>query len=111
MNSVTINGRTIVSSGSITISNGQIIIDGQSVDGLENEKTININIEGPVESLIIDNATKISVVGNVHELTSKNGNIEVTGNVTGNVENKNGNVDCGNVGGDVNTKNGNIRHR
>lgn len=112
MNQIIINGKTIVSnSGSISISGGKVTIDGKEVEGFENEKTLNIEVKGDLESLTVDNASTIRVEGNAGEVVSKNGNIEVRGNVSGNVESKNGNIDCGNVGGNVETKNGNIKHR
>lgn len=53
MNNITINGKTIShSGGSISISNGKVVIDGVEVSDLDSiqEKQIFINITGDVET-------------------------------------------------------------
>ena len=47
-----------------------------------------------------------------YELTKlkRIGNIQVKGNVSGDVTNKNGNIVCRDVGGDASTKNGDVIH-
>jgi hypothetical protein len=111
MNIVNINGRTIKSNGNITISGSRVFIDGNEIETEETEKTINIQVDGAVQNLVVDSASEIKINGNVSEISSKNGNVTIIGNVSGNVDNKNGNIECADVGGDVTTKNGNIRHK
>jgi len=106
---IVINGKSF-KGNSVSISGNNIIIDGNVVDGLEDEKVINIKVDGNIETLDIDNCDKIDITGECGVVTSKNGNIMIKGNVSGDVTNKNGNIMCHSVGGDVETKNGNIVH-
>jgi hypothetical protein len=106
-----INGVNINSNGkSVTISGGNIYIDGVAFDS-KDSKIINIEITGDVDSLNIDICSKLGITGNCNSVKSHNGNIDIGGNVTLSVETHNGDVDCGNVGGNVVTKNGNIKHK
>lgn len=110
MSVVIINGKTYGSeTGSVSIINGKVIIDGK--DMTPDSKEINVTINGNVETLNVDTANKIQVIGSCGSLVSHNGEINIDGNVSGNVENRNGNIDCMNVGGNVSTRNGNIKHR
>ncbi len=126
MNRVTINGKTITSSGSISIINGKVYIDGKEQE-TGDEKVINISIEGNVEKLEAPGCGTITVSGNagtvsttsgdveiggdVHSgVSSTSGNIEVEGNVSGNLSSTSGNIKCKNVVGDVRTMSGNIKH-
>lgn len=111
MNIINVNGKIIKSNkGDITISGNKVFVDGVEID-TEDEKTINVNVDGNVQTLIVDNANEIKINGDAYDVSSKNGNVTIIGNVSGNVDNKNGNISCGDVGGDVTTKNGNIRHK
>ena len=89
MNSITINGKTIVSSGdTIIVRNGKVISDGV---------TIQDNLYGDVEITIDGDVKNIDTVGNVTVNGNVTGDIDTTGNVivSGDV---NGDVDCmGNI--------------
>ena len=127
MNSVTINGKTITSKGSVSIINGQVIIDGVKQD-TGDAKEINISIEGNVETLNAPGCNTISVSGDVTKLSTSSGDVEVGGNVlsgiqcssgdvevegdvSGSIQTSSGDVKCGRVAGDVTTMSGNIRHK
>lgn len=109
MNTVTINGVTISHSGSISVINGKVIVDGKDVT--PNAKEINISVDGPIEKLEVDACTKLSVVGNVGNVKTVSGGVDITGNVTGSVSCVSGRVDCGNIGGSVSTVSGAVKHR
>lgn len=126
MNRVTINGKTITSSGSISIINGKVFIDGKEQE-TGDEKVINISIEGNVEKLEAPGCGTITVSGNAgtisttsgdvevggdvsNGINSTSGDIEVEGNVSGNVSTTSGNIKCKNVAGNANTMSGNIKH-
>ena len=89
MNSITINGKTIVSSGdTVIVRNGNIISDGV---------TIQDNLRGNVEITIDGDVRDIEASGSVTVNGNVNGSIDAMGNVTvsGNI---NGDVDCmGNI--------------
>ena len=103
---IIINGKSY-SGSNLTISNNKVIIDGVVV-GDDDSKIINIKVEGNINSLIVDNCNKLEIVGDCHNVSSKNGNISIKGNVENNVENKNGNIVAKNIAGNATTKNGNI---
>ena len=107
---IIINGKTIITNGgSIQVGNGKIIIDG--VDMTPDSKEINIEVVGNVETLEVDTCNKVKITGDVKSVKSHNGNIDIGGNVSGDVSTHNGNIDCGDVQGSVTTRNGNIKHR
>ena len=84
MGVISINGRTLnFSGGDISISNGQIIINGQRFGDDLKSDVVHLKIEG-----------------DVNNVTVKNGSVEITGNVHGNVD-AGGSVTCGNVGNNV----------
>jgi hypothetical protein len=106
---IQINGKTY-KGNNISMNNGKILIDGKAVEGHEDEKVINVTVNGNINSLAIDDCEEIKITGECGAVTSKNGNIVVKGNVTGDAISKNGNIVCSNVGGSAETKNGNIVH-
>ena len=111
MNRVTINGTTIVTSGrSISVVGNKVIIDGKEID-LPDAKQINISVEGSVEKLEVDVCEKISVTGNVGNLASQSGDVEVAGNVSGSIQTMSGDVRCGAVGGNISTMSGDVKNR
>ena len=94
----------------LQINKNQIFIDGELVELKEDEKSINITVNGNIEMLNVDYCNELKIIGDCKDITSKNGNIQVEGNVNRNITSKNGNIICRNVGGDIETKNGNIIH-
>ena len=106
---VVINGKKY-SGNSVSVMDNKVFIDGKRVDQSDDEKVINIVVEGNINSLEVDSCEKLEVTGNCGNVASKNGNIRINGDVSGDVTNKNGDIDCFNVGGDVSTKNGDVHH-
>ncbi len=106
---VTINGKTY-KGNNLQISGNQVFIDGKQVGPQEGETTINITVDSNVQTLDVDYCDKLEITGDCGNVTSKNGDIQVKGNVGGDVINKNGNIVCRDVGGDAETKNGNVIH-
>ena len=116
------NGRTIVVNGdvirgqkinSMVISGGRITIDGKSLSELdvEDEKEINITIQGNLERLEVDYCDKLTVTGNAKRVKATQGDIEIHGNVEGDVHANMGAITCGNVEGDCHANMGNIYRR
>lgn len=108
-NMIEVNGKRYVGNN-LTVINDVVYIDGKRVDENGNTKTINITIDADVETVNVDNCYKLDVTGQCGSVSSKNGDIKINGDVSGDVTNKNGDIKCGNISGDVDNKNGNIKH-
>lgn len=106
---IRLNGKTY-NGNNMTIINGKIILDGKEVKDFEDEKVINIVIEGNYSGdLNVDSCNFIKVRGDVKgNIKSTNGKIECK-NVEGDVEATNGNINCENIGHNVSNMNGNIK--
>lgn len=109
VNSITINGKNIISSGSVIVSNGKVIVGG--VDVTPEGKEITIIVDGNVDKLEVDVCSKVTITGNANTVRMTNGNVEIQGAVSGDVTTTNGSVDCGDIAGSVSTTNGDIKHR
>ncbi len=105
---ININGKTF-SGNSVTINNGKIIIDG--VDQTPDSKTVNIEITANIQTLKVDHANSISVKGDIGNLSTQSGDVDIEGNVSGSISTMSGDVDCGNVGGNISTMSGDVKHR
>ena len=107
INGVIISGD--ISGNSIVVRNGKVIIDGKDVtpDG----KEINISVEGNINELKIDSCEKFSITGNVGNVSTKSGDVDISGDVNGSIQTMSGDVDCYNVGGSISTKSGDVKHR
>ena len=109
------NGKTVINGkvyenirGNMFITDEGIFINGKPVEEYQEPPVIKIEITGSVDAIESENAD-VTVNGPAGSVTTKNGNVQVSGGVKGNVDTKNGNVTVGGgVGGDVTTKNGNI---
>jgi hypothetical protein len=106
--SIIINGRQINASGrSVSVVNGNVIIDGRRID-VEPASVYNIVVEGNVEEVSGDFA-KIEVKGNAESIKTMSGSARVEGAVAGSVSTMSGSVSVrGSVGGSVSTMSGNI---
>lgn len=106
---------SISGGGTINITDGNILVDGKPLDELNvsdvNEKEINITIQGEVDHIDIDYCNRITVNGNVKRVKTNQGDIDITGDVDGDVHTNMGDVTCGNIKGDCHTNMGNIRRR
>lgn len=104
MNRVEINGQTYTSSGSISVTNGRVVIDGQSIaEDSKNVMTIKI-VEGSIGELNTDLSVVCeNVTGNV-----KAGGSVSADNIGGNVD-AGGSVSCDDVGGSINAG-GSVSH-
>ncbi len=107
MGVVNINGR-IFSGNSISLKNGKVFIDGKAIN-TGNDKQINIEVTGNIDSLIVDYCNDVKVNGDVSKVKTMSGNVEVAGNVTGDIKSMSGDVKCGDVGGRIKTMSGNVR--
>lgn len=103
---ININGKTF-SGNDVVINNGKIIIDGKEINN-EDQKTININIEGNLDSLEVGSCNKLSIKGDVGTVESGSADLAINGNVGGSVRTGSGDVVCGKVSGSVKTGSGDI---
>jgi hypothetical protein len=103
-----IGGRYVSSSSkNVSIVNGKVIVDGQTID-LE-DKVINVEITGNVDLLSADVCTKITVNGEVGTVKTMSGDVEVSGKVTGSVSTMSGDVRAGSIGGNASSMSGDIK--
>lgn len=79
---------------SIVIAKGKVTINGKTVD-TKADKKITIIVKGNCGKIVADNCLEI----------------EVHGDVEGNVETMSGDVTCKNIGGKVSTMSGDVRSR
>ena len=89
-----INGRRMnISGGNVSIDNGNLIINGTSVDlsSFGDEKVFNIVIQGNVET-IDGEATSVTVEGDVGSVKGMSGTVKVAGDVKGNISTMSGKV-------------------
>ena len=76
---------------------------------MEKDTIENIEIRGDVGALDVGRCNRINVSGNAKKVKSTFGDIEINGNVEGDVKSTSGDVECQDVGGSVETTSGEIR--
>ena len=109
--------RTITNvNGTMSIVNGKVIVDGKPYvmgDGLDDgvQPIVTIEITGNVERLDVDACKEIRINGNCKRVHTQMGDINITGDVDGDVHTNMGSIECGNVGGDAHTNMGSIHYR
>lgn len=115
MGVIVINGQRFQYNGSLSIINGRYFVDGKEVRDLseltKDQKEVNITIDGDINKLEVDCCDRIYVKGKVGKIKSTSGDIEVGGDVEGDVQTVSGDINCGNISGDASTVSGNIRRK
>jgi len=101
MATIIVNGKSYIGDSVKVIVNGTVIIP----DG----KEINIEVNGDIKELIVDVCDKCTINGNVVNATTSTGELNINGDVTGDVKTDVGGVKCGNVGGNIKTDIGNVK--
>lgn len=110
MNSIKINGMTITGGRNITVMNNRVFIDGKDVT--PDAKEIRIEVAGNVERLEADVCSTISISGDVGNVATQSGDVNVQGSIRGSVSTMSGDVDSGGpIGGNVSTMSGDIKRR
>ena len=112
MGTAIINGKKINYTGTLTVINGKFFVDGKEVTDWESldkdQKHIDIKVEGDIDRLQVDDCDSVTITGNCNKVKTVSGDVEIGGDV----ESVSGNIDIsGNVSGDVKTVSGNIRHK
>jgi hypothetical protein len=106
MNRITINGVSIVSGRSISVSGNKVFVDGKDVT--PDAKIIRIEVHGNVGDLSADACESILINGSVDgSVSTQSGDVKC-GDVGGGVSTMSGDVKCGVVGGSVKTMSGDI---
>ena len=95
-----------IEGNSISIINNKIFVDGKEIE--TEEKVINIIVEGNLDKLEVDCCNSIKVNGVTKDVEVSNGNITISGDVKGNVNNINGNIIAKVINGNCKTINGDI---
>lgn len=99
-------GNINIKGNNVSIINNKIFVDGKEI-GTE-EKEINIIVERNLDKLEVDCCNSIKVNGVTKDVEVSNGNITISGDVKGNVNNINGNIIAKVVNENCKTKNGDI---
>ena len=99
-------GNISIKGNNVSIINNKIFVDGKEI-GTE-EKEINIIVERNLDKLEVDCCNSIKVNGVTKDVEVSNGNITISGDVKGNVNNINGNIIAKVVNENCKTKNGDI---
>lgn len=108
---VTVNGQTYRNIlGDVSIINNKIFVNGKPLSDLNklSEKNIIINIDGNIESLSVDCCQAVSITGDVDNVKTSSGDIDIKGNVKNGIQTASGDIQCGNVEGNISTKSGDI---
>ena len=95
-----------IEGNSVSIINNKIFVDGKEIE--TEEKVINIIVEGNLDKLEVDCCNSIKVNGVTKDIEVSNGNIAISGDVKGNVNNVNGNIIAKVINGNCKTINGDI---
>ena len=103
---VTINGISY-SGNNVFVSGNKIIIDGKDVT--PDAKTITIQVDGNIDNLSVDVCNSISITGSVGKIKTQSGDVNIGGDVQGNVETLSGDVDAFIIHGNVKTMSGDIK--
>lgn len=106
-----VDGNVIITNDatSIVIKNGKVYVDGKDVT--PDAKQITIQVNGNVKNLECTACSKVSVKGSADSVSTVSGDVEVTGNVTGNVTTTSGDINVrGGVSGSIKSVSGDIRH-
>jgi phage baseplate assembly protein gpV len=112
MNKVNINGRTYTAPDgcSVSVINNKVYFNGKLAENFNDwkEKNIEIKIEGNCAEVKAD-AGNINIKGNVEgNVNADAGNISIEGDVKGNVTADCGNISANHISGSVSTDCGNI---
>ena len=110
MSMIIINGRVIHAEGSsVSIINGKVRVNGKQISNLDEiqDKEVNISISG-VQNLEVDYCTQVNLTGNAKSVRTQSGDIQISGNVDGDVSSMSGGISCGDVAGNVRTASGDV---
>ena len=99
-------GNINIKGNNVSIINNKIFVDGKEIE--TEEKVINIIVEGNLDKLEVDCCNSIKVNGVTKDIEVSNGNIAISGDVKGNVNNINGNIIAKVINGNCKTINGDI---
>ena len=100
------NSSISIEGNNVSIINNKIFVDGKEIE--TEEKVINIIVEGNLDKLEVDCCNSIKVNGVTKDIEVSNGNIAISGDVKGNVNNVNGNIIAKTINGNCKTTNGDI---
>ena len=100
------NSSISIEGNNVSIINNKIFVDGKEIE--TEEKVINIIVEGNLDKLEVDCCNSIKVNGVTKDIEVSNGNIAISGDVKGNVNNVNGNIIAKVINGNCKTTNGDI---
>jgi hypothetical protein len=93
----------------VEIKNGRLYIDGKAVSSEGNMFAIERMVVKGNSNLIVTDNSPVTVTGDVVSVTTKNGKVNIKGNVSGNIKVDNGNVVVSGTSGDCFVTNGSAK--
>jgi DUF4097 and DUF4098 domain-containing protein YvlB len=106
MATISINGTSFSISGvSVHVVNGKVYADGKRIG--EEDKNVDIKIEGYVHNLKVDVCNKFALTGNADKIETVSGDVQVNGDVHS-ISTISGDVYCGDVSGNAKSTSGAI---
>lgn len=109
-NRIVINGVEIsgdLAGRSISVRNGEVIIDGKVYEGLPEAKIINIEVTGNVDQ-VGNMSGGVKVTGNAGSINTTSGDVSVGGDVSGSVNSVSGDIRAKAISGSCRTVSGDI---
>ena len=113
MSKITVNGKVYnipktAGQGSLVINGDGVFVNGKPLADFSKleAKEISVTITGDVHK--VENCDTVQVNGNVHEVESVSGDVQVHGVIHGDVETISGHIKAGTINGDCQTVSGNI---
>lgn len=113
-NSMNINGVTVIGRTMTINSDGAVIVDGKRIEGVElgNPPTINITVDGPVDSINCSQAKQVTVNGDCKDLKVSQGDVRITRDILGDAKVSQGTINCsGKIKGKATVSQGTIIHK
>ena len=107
-NTVTINGQTF-KGNSVSIINGQVIVDGVKQGEKIQEYNISVSVTGDVNS-VTTSSGDVTVNGKVSSIKTQSGDVDVTGDAV-TATTMSGDIDIGGACQSASSMSGGIKHR
>jgi hypothetical protein len=106
MNIININNKNY-SGNTISINKNKIFIDG--VEIINNDKEINITIDGNIDKVSVDSCNTFKINGKANTVKTMSGDVIIDGDISGDVNTMSGDVECKSISGNVKTMSGDIK--
>ena len=106
---IIVNGKNY-EGNNLYMNGDKVYVEGKLVSG-DDEKEVNIIIDGNIDTIKLTSVNNFNMVGNCNNLSSTGGNLNIKGSIEGNVTSVSGNIKCKSINGNVSTVSGDISKR